>query len=85
MNFELSGGPILEPILGIAISSVILIFMTIYLIKKAVKSNFYQNEFYEFSDFKKIVFIILVLSILISALILAFFFVFYNRNFSFKH
>ncbi len=73
MNFSLSGGPILEPLLGIVISIIIIFLMLIYFIKIILKSDFYKNEYSEFNNIKKIVAIILFLSILISVVLLTFF------------
>ena len=73
MNFNLSCGPILEPLIGISISSVILVFAIIYIIKITIKSNFYQNEFVAFNNSRKIILIVLYFAILSSTLIILFF------------
>ena len=73
MNLSLSGGPILEPLMGIVISSIIIFLMLIYFIKIVLKSNFYQNKFSEFKNPKKIVMAILFLLIVICVLVLTFF------------
>lgn len=73
MNFALSGGAILEPLIGILIASIITFLLLIYFIKRAFKSDFYVNDFSEFNNAKKIVFVILFISIIISVLILVFF------------
>ena len=73
MNFSLGCGAILEPFIGIVTSSIIIFFLLIYFIKISVKSNFYQNEFSEFNNPKKIVMAILFLLIVICVLVLTFF------------
>jgi hypothetical protein len=77
MNISLSCGPILEPLIAIALSSIISIILFFYIIKKAKKSEFYEIEFLESTISKKIGFILLFTIITICLLTLIFFLLFF--------
>lgn len=73
MNISLSGGPILEPLIGLSIASLISVFLLIYFIKITIKSEFYQNQFYDLNNSKKILLVISYLAILSCLMFVLFF------------
>lgn len=78
MKILLSCGPIIEPIIAIAISFVITIILFFYSIKKAKKSEFYESEFLESSTIKKTAYTLLFFLIAISILIFIFYILFFT-------
>ena len=73
MNILLSCGPILEPLIGAISSLVFSIILFIYIIKRAKKSEFYKNEFSESTLLKKMTYVLLFTTAVISFLVLLFF------------
>ena len=74
MNIKLSCGPILEPLLGLSIASLVSVFLLIYFIKITIRSEFYQNQFSDLNNSKKVIVIIAYFALL-SCLMLALFFI----------
>jgi hypothetical protein len=77
MSILLSCGPILEPLIEITLSSIISIILFFYIIKKAKESEFYEIDFLESTTSKKIGYILLFTTIVISVLILIFYILFF--------
>lgn len=73
MNIFLSCGPIIEPLVGIAVSGITCIFLFIYLLNKVKKSDFYQSEFIELPTIKQFGHIIIFLSIILCFLTIIFY------------
>ncbi len=73
MNVFLSCGPILEPLIGIAVSGILCIFLFIYLLNRAKKSDFYQSEFIELSTIKQFGHIIIFLCTVLCFLTIIFY------------
>ena len=73
MNIYLSGGPILEPLIGLSIASLISLFLLIYFIKITIRSEFYQNQFYDLNSSKKVILILSYLIILVCLMFVLFF------------
>jgi hypothetical protein len=73
MNIFLSCGPIIEPLVGMAFSGIICVFLFIFFLNKAKKSDFYQSEFIELSTIKKFGHIIFFIGTILCFLTIIFF------------
>jgi len=73
MNIFLSCGPIIEPLVGMAFSGIICVFLFIFFLNKAKKSDFYQSEFIELSMIKQFGHIIFFLSTILCFLTIIFY------------
>lgn len=73
MNSLLSCGPILEPLIGIVFSSIISIIILFFIVRSVKKSEFYETEYCESSNTKKIGYLLLFSIILIGVILIIFF------------
>ena len=78
MNIFLSCGPIIEPLVGMAFSGIICVFLFIFFLNKAKKSDFYQSEFIELSTIKQFAHIIFFLSTILCFLTIIFFILYFK-------
>lgn len=69
----LSGGPILEPMIGFTVSAVLCLILLAIFIKRTFKSSYYKFEFIHLNIIIKIVYILIFCAISLSLLFVLFY------------